>query len=309
MANTAYTPPYIPTSPGLSPDPVSTLDHRAKVIRMTLPPVSIHRGIPHFAVHKSHLRVSPTPGAFRLDLPEHGDFTLSVVPKDVLHVTVNSSQLCKTPVPDWFYVPIHVFNPRKPSICFLPLPDLIYANLPVVPGLSDQPSGHSAARPRPKVIPRRRTGIVRCTNCRDAHKKCSGVSPHACERCVKLCIQDTCHSAATRVPDWTFQGMGPSPSQGYSQGSQLHGLSSAPQAFITAPRVSSWPNQQFSTQQEDPSALQGPYYQRTAGIESALINGSIAPRSEHHMHYDVHGIDVNNWPGYVDNYAGPSQGA
>ncbi len=82
------------------------------------------------------------------------------------------------------------------------------------------------------------------------------------------------------------------------------GLSSASQAFVTASRVSSWP----TTQQEDSSALQGPYYQRTAWIEGALMNGSIAPGSEHHMHHDVYGINVNNWPGYVDNYTGPPQG-
>ncbi len=247
MANETYTPSLHsdftgPVAGSAKHGPSS--DRRAgSWMTLSLPPVSIHRGIPYFAVHKSHLHDSPTPDAFRLDLPEHGDFTLPVVPKDVLHVTVNASDLCKTPVPDWFYVPIHVFNSRKPWICFLPLHDLIYANLVVVPGLSEQPSGHSAARTRAKVIPRRGTGIVRvsgfyadagrpsnsffvkCTKCRDAHKKCSGVSPYACERCVKLCIQDTCHSvAATRLPDWTFQGMGPSPLHSYSQGSQFHGV-------------------------------------------------------------------------------------
>ncbi len=104
---------------------------------------------------------SPIPGVFRLDLPEHGDLTLPAVSKDIHHVTVNLSQLCKTPVPGWFYVPIHVLSPGKPLLLFLPLFDLIYVNLAVIHDVSDQPSGHTTARTRATVtLPSRRTGSV-----------------------------------------------------------------------------------------------------------------------------------------------------
>lgn len=102
--------------------------HRAGVLwqsQMTsssLPPaLTTHQGVPYFAVHRSQLHDSPISGVLRLDLPEHGDFTLPAVSKDIHHVTVNMSQLCKTPVPGWFYVPIHVLSPGKPLLCFAAL--------------------------------------------------------------------------------------------------------------------------------------------------------------------------------------------
>lgn len=131
------------------------------------PPVlTTHEGIPYFAVHKSQLHGSPIHGVFRLDLPEQGALTLPAIPKDIFHVTVNSSQLRTTPtVPDWTYVPIHILKSRKSSTCFLLLSDLMCPDLAVI-DRSDQPSGHTAAaRTRVKTrIQKRRTDIVRVSD-------------------------------------------------------------------------------------------------------------------------------------------------
>lgn len=207
------------------------------------PPVlTTHEGIPYFAVHKSQLHGSPIHGVFRLDLPEQGALTLPAIPKDIFHVTVNSSQLRTTPtVPDWTYVPIHILKSRKSSTCFLLLSDLMCADLAVI-DRSDQPSGHTAAaRTRVKTrIQKRRTDIVRvsdfdsagwpisslfffhvkCTNCREAHKKCSGVGP--CERCTEKGIAALCRGGAgTNGSSQTSDAVRPS-FPGYSLQPQPH---------------------------------------------------------------------------------------
>ncbi|KAI0760532.1 hypothetical protein C8Q74DRAFT_1221147 [Fomes fomentarius] len=274
-------------------NPTSPSSSRAGVLQSlpmtssSLPPaLTTHQGIPYFAVHKSHLHDSPIPGVFRLDLPERGDLTLPALSKDIHQVTVNTSQLCKSPVPDWFYVPIHVLNS-------------------VIHDVSDQPSGHTAARTR-------RTGSVTvCKNCRDVHKKCSGVGP--CERCTKKGIAASCHSAGTSGPSQPSEAAGPS-FQGYSLQPRLHDIDhGAAHQFMAKPAI---------LDSGRPSEPNVPYWD--AGIESALAlnhtgshpgyahipaSSSIAPGSEHHMHHDGHGFDSNNWPyNYADNFAGPSQG-